>query len=216
MTGIEFLQLIVFFSPVIVGAAVAIFKLDFMIGWMDSLGGWIFRRQAWVRQRSGFISRWFLRPFFWGGFKIFNWTDGIKSPYSRAGVRVAAFAYFVALFINLAIYAAMIIIMLIIAILAIWIAFTIVDGGDRRPSADSGSPFKGKGKYKNKKIKVDEKGNMLDAESIYPWKVGRVTDDGRVVESNTLFGTDGKVKADGDIEEDGLFGGDKIGHLKKE
>ena len=115
-------------------------------------------------------------------------------------------------FIQVAMFAFFMIVMVILAIFAIWIAIAIV-GGDSKPSPNPISRFKNRrGSYKDTKVKVDENGNMLDVESIYPWKVAEVTDDGKVTDSNAIFGAHASVNTDGKIKED--FSNDEIGNIK--
>jgi len=203
---------LLYLIPLVAGVLVAVLKLDFAVSMTDSLETWLHQKRMNNGVRQGFIRRWFLRPFFWGGSQVMRLTEGINNEYIQSGTRIVLFSIFMLVAAMVAYVAAIFIAVLIGVVIVLWIVFAVLGASDGASKPVPQNPFKGRGRYKNKNVYIDEKGVMRDAESMYPFEVARVSNDGNVTESGSIFGPDGVINGRGDIKDAPILG-DKIGHI---
>ena len=92
--------IIFFLTPIIIGLVVFFLKSEIIVSRANKLNNWTIEQKKKNTKRSGFFSEYFLRPFFWGLFKIMTWTEHrFKDKFLRSSVRITLTLYFIALFV---------------------------------------------------------------------------------------------------------------------
>lgn len=137
--------------PLAVGSVVAGARPARLPGWLDAFESWAQRRLSATRTNRGRLSRWFLRPWLAGLVALRGATARVKDPFTRSGVRIAAYLYFswlvaFAVYVLLVIIAVIVWIAVMLALVAVclWIALRFIDmespGGYSLPSSRGHTP----------------------------------------------------------------------------
>lgn len=110
------------FSPLLLGAIVALAKPAPVVNWTDRVGKWGGGKRQQYAEKNGFFSKFLLRPFFTGLVKIDEWTTNIEDNFLKSGVRLTTYSYFTAAVLYLTFVASVMILAVVFVLVAIWFA----------------------------------------------------------------------------------------------
>lgn len=126
MNSQQAFSLLLFFFPVFLGAVVALAKPLRVVNWTDQVGVWVGKKRSQLSGRSGFGSRFLLRPFYWGLGKIDQWTGQIEDQFIRSGVRAGSYTYYIAAVAYVVLVATIVVIAIVLVLAAIWLGFWLL------------------------------------------------------------------------------------------
>ena len=120
--------LVIVLSPVLAGAMVVLLKPAFAVDWMNRFGAWAGNKKTQYSSQKGIGSRFMLRPVFWGFTKIDEGTGAIEDQFQRSGVRVAAYAYYIAPLLYVALMLTMVVAAIAFMLFVLWLVIRILEG----------------------------------------------------------------------------------------
>lgn len=214
------LELVIFFSPIVIGAVIAIANSDAIENALEKFRAWLYRKREEYSQRPGKVSRYFLAPSFSSLLKIAEWSDNIQHKGLQAGIRVAAYPYLFAIIVIVALVAAYIILLIAVVMLMIslflWLLGHMLGGGEVRQISrgirlpreayilESAIPFGSTEKekpeelFKEKDLEIEDDGTIYKPGFIRE-KIGFIDENGKIYDTRG-FASRRKI---GHIDEDG-------------
>ena len=136
---VDLIGLNILYLPLLLGLTVSVAKPASAVSWVDRLNNWLIRKKGQVAERSGYISRFFLKPLLWGLTKIMMWTEHIDNQFLRCGVRITSYLYFIVVMVLVAllmVYVVLIITAFVVGIILgillllfiLWFIGVLLDG----------------------------------------------------------------------------------------
>lgn len=208
---------LVLLGPLLVGACVPLLSMRSLTDRINGWGGFFSAGVDKVRGRETKLAQYIQRPFYGGGSGIWRISEPVPSQHLKAGLRLAAFAYLLAI-MGFALYVAVYVMLVIVAIfLVLLVIFWVASNGEEEKSATTGHsqlrerdpdvmvPVKG-AFYRGTNWFNEELAGRVDAEgNIYKgtnWlneeKIGRVDADGNVYRGTNCLTEEKVGRIDGD------------------
>lgn len=231
---------LVLLGPPAVGALVPLLGIRGLSNGINGLGGAFSAGADRVRGRTSKFARYAQQPFFKDASAIWRVSERIPGDHLRAGVRLAAFAYLIAL-VGFILYVAIYVMLVIIAVFAILLIILFVTGNDEEgKSASSKAGYSGpqerdddvvaplRGTYYRGSSwldeelagRVDEDGNIYKGASwVSEQKIGRVDAEGNVYKGASWRTEEkvGRIDADGRLYKgSNWFTEERVGRVEKD
>lgn len=124
------LEMLIIFSPVILGCVLAILNSDKITNYDERLANWFRDKKKNLSAEKGKFSRFFLKLLIFSLVLITSWTQNVKNNGIRSGIRLASYLYISVIAAYIFFIFASIMIGLAIVLFLIWLALTIWNWGD--------------------------------------------------------------------------------------
>ena len=214
--------LLLLFFPLILGEFIFLYRPEKPVSWAEGFRGWVARKRAANFGRHGLVRRWFLRPLFFCLIQTMQWTQDIKDPYLRTGVRVSASLYVIGLITYIAVTIVFIVIAIIIFGFMLWCAGHVLGWNDGVPTRSRSSSV-GRRKSKTlhdfgrKDTRIDKQGNVYDTSGIISQQVGRIDKEGRFYDTKGMISQQvGRIDEDGRIYDTKGMISQQVGRIDEE
>ena len=188
---------LVLLGPLAIGALVPLLGVGGLSNGINGLGSGFSAGADKVRGRTSKFARYAQQPFYNGASAIWRASERIPGNHLRAGLRLAAFAYLIAL-MGFILYVAIYVMLVIIAICVVLLIVLFAVGNDEqtetgtRPQATIGAT----GRASSVSGRIVRGTNMMNEE----W-IGRIAEDGRVFKGTNMMNEEwiGRIAEDGRI-----------------
>lgn len=208
---------LVLLGPLALGALVPLLGVGGLSNWINGLGGSFSAGADRVRGHTSKFARYVQQPFFKDAGAIWRVSEPIPGDHLRAGVRLAAFAYLLAL-VGFILYVAIYVMLVIIAICVVLVIILFALGGDESSTSTSS----GGGSSSSSRERDDV--SVAPVRSTYyrgsNWlteeMAGRVDAEGNIYKGTSRLSEEkiGRVDADGDIYKGaGWLTEEKVGRI---
>ncbi len=194
--------------------------------------------------KSGFFSKWVLRPPFQVMVKLCDWTDSLLHRGVKNGIRIATAIYIVEFWLLLLVYAIVLVLVLIFGVIALIIALRLMThalGGESKPrlslprmgrsqreidllgaAGRRGQKVYSGTNWLNEELKgrVDEKGNIYSGSNfLTEEKIGKIDAEGNIYRGTNWLNEElvGKIDKEGNIQKGtNWLNQEKVGRIDKD
>ena len=229
---------LVLLGPLLVGACVPLLSIGSLTDRINGWGGFFSAGANKARGRETKLAQYIQRPFYGGGSAIWRASEPVPSQHLKAGLRLAAFAYLLAI-MGIAIYVAVYVMLIIVAIfLVLLVIFWVASNGEEEKSATTtrselrerdpdvlvpveGAFYRGTSWFDEELAgRVDAEGNIykgtnwLDEE-----KIGRVDAEGNIYSGTNLLTEEkvGRIDTNGRLYKgSNWFTEDRVGRVEED
>ncbi len=232
---------LVLLGPLAAGALVPLLGIGGVSNWINGLGVAFSAGADRVRGRTSKFARYAQQPFFKDAGAIWRVSERIPGDHLRAGVRLAAFAYLLAL-VGFILYIAIYVMLVIIAICVVLLIVLFALGGDESSTSTSSgggsssssrerddvgvAPVRGTyyqgSNWLNEEMagRVDAEGNIYKGTSwLTEEKIGRVDSEGNIYKGASWLTEEkvGRIDASGQLHKGAnWFTEEQVGRVEKD